>query len=78
MDDTSQQVYQVRVTATVIFHLLKTTADLGLLIDAIYGFLCRDQKWKGCLFCPLMLFKEQQEATLYFHFSFLYFNKHHQ
>lgn len=40
MDDTSQKVYQVKVTATVIFHLLKTTADLGLLIDVIYGFLC--------------------------------------
>lgn len=38
MDDTSQ-VFQVRITATVIFHPLKVTADLGLLIDVIYGFL---------------------------------------
>lgn len=40
MDDTSQQVYQVRITATVICHLLKVTADLGSLIDVIYCFLC--------------------------------------
>lgn len=38
MDDTSQEVYQVRITATVIFHVLKVTADLSLLIDVIYGF----------------------------------------
>lgn len=75
MDDTSQEVYQVRITATIIFHVLKVTADLSLLIDVIYGFFSWAQKWNVCLCCQLMQFKEEQKK--HFHFSFLYLNKKH-
>lgn len=75
MDDTSQQVYQVRITATVIFHLFEGYSGLGFIDWCDIWLFALSSEMECVPLLPVDVFKEQQEGILYSPFSFLYLNK---